>query len=498
MVTVGSDVSSGSLGNLLKIKYLAGVNDLNTDKIFLYSGFPTAPEKHNGLYFQGALGLNRSQAIQAQPQVGAAYPTPGSASSDLWAAHVGVLTGSYAYDLVAQEMTSDLEGAFDSVESQNFVSWMKAYKLYKERVCLGNGSGILNIHGGISRVPSGGALDTTAAGWTFAASLFDYPKLARGMRFQLYRVTTALNYSTWRTADKLAHPAQGFFTIRTVARHASGTVAIVTVEEPVTAGTLPTAAGEFGNASNLDFMVMQGAVIENAHADGGNLGTEFMGIDGLINGTNSLSAATAYAEDGSQWLQIAAKSPFANGTFQNVSMTTIPEFQSEIVPLRGLASPPRLNETVVTNGLNNMNSFGRGESGQLKMGIAHPLQIDEYTRPIRAKETIVISQDSTSPSRVPSIRNSVHQMKGMGEAVIAGGIPFYGHQMCRADAAYLTTADAIEKTACSPMKIEDDGLSNDGTTKRVYKTLELGQMISRDRGKSIRIDGLALPSTIVS
>ncbi len=72
MVTVGSDVSSGSLGNLLKIKYLAGVNDLNTDKIFLYSGFPTAPEKHNGLYFQGALGLNRSQAIQAQPQVGGA------------------------------------------------------------------------------------------------------------------------------------------------------------------------------------------------------------------------------------------------------------------------------------------------------------------------------------------------------------------------------------------------------------------------------------------
>lgn len=498
MVTVGSDISTGSLGNLLKIRYLDGVNDLNTDKIFFYSGLPTAPEKHNGLYFQGALGLNRAQAIQAQPQVGAAYPTPGSASSDLWAAHCGVLTGSYAYDLVAQELSSGNEGAFDSVEAQNYVGWMKSYKKYKERVSLGNGSGILNIHGGIARIPSGGALDTTVSGWQFAVSLFDYPKLERGMRFQIFRVTTALNYSTWRTADKLTHPAQGFFTIRTVARHAAGTVAIVTVEEPVTSGTLPTAAGEFGNASNLDFMVFQGAVLENAHADGGNLGTEFMGLDGLVNGTNSLSTSTAYAEDGSQWLQIAAKTPFANGTFQNVSMTTIPEFQSEIVPLRSLSTAPRLNETVVKNGLNNMNSFGRGESGMLKMCIAHPLQIDEYTRPIQAKETIVISQDSTSPSRVPSIRNSIHQMKGMGEAVIAGGIPMYGHPMCRGDVAYLTTPDAMEKTACGSMQVIDDGLSNDGTTKRVYKTLELGQIISRDRGKSIRIDGLALPSTTVS
>ena len=498
MVTVGSDISADSLGNLLKIRYLDGVNDLNTDKLFLYSMLPTAPEKHNGLYFQGALGLNRAQSIQAQPQVGAAYPTPGAASSDLWAAHCGVLTGSYAYDLVAQELSSGNEGAFDSVESQNYVGWMKSYKKYKERVSLSNGSGILNIHGGIARVPSGGALDTTAAGWTFAVSLYDYPKLERNMRFQVYRVTTALNYSTWRTAEKLTHPAPGFFTLRTVARHANGTVAIITVNEPVTTGTLPTAAGEFGNASNLDFMVFQGAVIENAHSDGGNLGCEFMGLDGIVNGTNSLATSVAYAEDGSQWLQLAAKTPFANGTFQNVSMTTIPEFQSEIVPLRGLSSPPKLNETVLKNGLNNMNSFGRGESGMLKMCIAHPLQIDEYTRPIQAKETIVISQDSTSPSRVPSIRNSIHQMRGMGEAVIAGGIPMYGHQMCRGDAAYILDAGALEKTACGSMSVIDDGLSNDGTTKRVYKTLELGQIISRDRGKSIRIDGLALPSTTVS
>ncbi len=499
----GVTINTDSAYALLQEEFSQGVNEIIPSDTFFYNMLPTATDfTFAGKHVTHALNFQRNASFGYVGQVPASYPTPGSIRPRTISVPQCVSAATIRVDKTAMMKTS--KAAFAQAWTQAYETTLDHMRNEKERISLGNGSGILNTHGAIGRVS--GALAPTAANWTFNISIFDALKIRPGMQIEFWRskddaaMTNSIvaNQATWRHATKLDTPAQGFYTVAAVAPDFSARTATVTIAE-ASPNTAPPVAGavfsHFATASNFDYIVIAGSVVENVSSGSGNLGREPYGLDAIACAANGLANTTAQYESGNAWLQHdVASGTLTDDTFFGLSVTTVPEHASVILDASvGGTISGTLERSHLNSLANLVNAWGaNGNFRSTAAFVGNPMTINAYAQKLEPAERYTIATET--PSTLPSGRQSLEGREAQGPFLMFANKPFYASSYCRADRLYFYNPRGVEKCMLEDFKFDAVHQDFGGRPAMQMDGMGADAIATRDRRCLGAIHNLALPS----
>lgn len=510
-MAVAVSLKTDSLLNALKPTFINGVEDLRANEVFFYNSL----EEFQGGTLEGdtlkfAVNTQRAASFRPLPIHDASYPPAPDLTTytgEITAARHG---GTISVDDYAELKTMSDVGAFTRASALAAESFYKDMKEVLEFEALNNGSGVMNPYGGIGNVSS-----VTSDNWTFDVSIFDEPKFAPGRQILFMTLTsqtstvfgcacTSLNSSTWRDATYRDYPTQGYYTIKSVQRlpGTSPGIVRVTIKERSPGTNSPASpAGAYANvtpgstSTNLDFAIIADSIAENTSASTTNLTRQMMGVDGIVNGPNGLSAGVGSwgYESGQAWVQQEKQgTSLSDSTFQALSPSTVGEWAANVMDATSYGST--LTTSMLSRAMTYHNVFGVTGTNQWARWIAHPMQLNEYALTLESKERYCIT--ANTPSSLPAGRASLNQRNGQGEALAYAGIPMYGNKFCRVDRVYALNSMCARKKTLKPFNFNPahPNYSNRIVTEMNGHCAE--QILALNRLHGLAIHNLAIPTAL--